>query len=482
MSLLGTMFAPLLLFICLTDISTCTGAPSGSAELGKAVDLRGTNLLEDFQERETTIFEPIDPKCFIDETKSVKSSRYFMQYYKNSNAFYSSLATQSELDASLQSSYTLGLTLKVATKSKSSEKNTVSGMSLNALAITEKILVRRGCLEGDETKLKKQFVKDLELLPMTIKGPWKKNSWEAYHNFLRKYGSHVITSVSLGSSFRQMTFAESKESYSEREFEVKSCLSLAGETPAGQGSLKACTDISSSEKSEASKMSTSDKVFVLGGSPETRNKLLQQESRSVEVIQQLLNEAGASPSSIQHTFFAIWDMLQTRFAPGSPNHIRGLNLEYYYLGFLNYGCPYIEGGGVAMQKFDYTKSATKTSPEFECSLAKEGCHSDNDCHYKAVKCSCHGDSCVRYKTVPQDNGANKETAYANYDSSWYWNGCDWKVAGSWCDCYNKNRDWRKVVWSRPSKDAASHKARKRGGHREAKDQGQRKPKGKDEHN
>ena len=131
------MFAPFVLFTCLIFVSTGTSAPSASKidELGKVIDLRKADLLADFQELERTIFEPFNPTCFIDETKKIQSSRKFMEYYENSRAFYSSLATQSELDVSLQSSYTLGVSLQVATASKSSETNKVSGLSLNAVAM-----------------------------------------------------------------------------------------------------------------------------------------------------------------------------------------------------------------------------------------------------------------------------------------------------------------------------------------------------------
>jgi len=472
------MFAPFVLFTCLMFVSASTSAPSAGkiAELGKAIDLREANLLADFQELERTIFEPFKPECFIDETKKIRSSRKFMEYYENSRAFYSSLATQSELDVSLQSSYTLGVSLQVATKSKSSETNKVSGMSLNAVAINEKILVRRGCLEGDEASLTDRFLADLEDLPAKIEEPWEKSSWEPYNSFLKTYGSHVITSVTLGASFRQMIFAESSKSYSERDFEVKSCLSLAGPTAAGELGFKACADITESEKSKASQISTSDKVFVLGGSLDTRNKLLDQETRSVEEIQKLLDEASDEPSSIEHTFVAIWNILQSRFQTGSPNHIRGLNLEYYFLGFLNYGCTYVKGGKVQIQKFDYSASTTKTSPEFECSLAKQGCQTNNDCHYKPIWCSCHGKSCVRYKTETHDNGSKKETAYANFDTNWGWSGCGWKAAGSYCECKNADRNVRKVVWSLPSRDCPTHKAASHGGYRQTtKDAAQKKP-------
>ena len=131
-----------------------------------------------------------------------------------------------------------------------------------------------------------------------------------------------------------MTFAESPKSYSERDFEAKSCLLLAGPTATGEVGLKACADISQSEKSKASQMSTSDKVVALGGSLDTRNKLLDQETRSVNEIQNLLNEASEAPSS---TYFGVADL--EHFTNSLPNRITqpqpGLDSEYYFLGFLN---------------------------------------------------------------------------------------------------------------------------------------------------
>ena len=141
-----------------------------------------------------------------------------------------------------------------------------------------------------------------------------------------------------------------------------------------------------------------------------------------------MNEAGDHASSVQHTFRAIWDILQSICKTGSPNHIRAINLEQYYLGFLNYGCRFIQSGGVDIQKFDYTRGSNEVYPEYECSLAKEGCHSDNDCHLKPMWCSCGGESCVRYTSVEQDTGVSKQRAYANINGNWKWKGCDWSMA------------------------------------------------------
>ena len=482
------MFLLVMLVIYLTVISipSTTGneetlTTSETQELGKVIYLRTTNLLEDFKEKETSIFEAFPSECFRKENLS--STRSHFEYYESTKDFYSKLATQAGLDASLQSAYSLSTTLSSVTQSTSSSESKVSGISLIVESLTEKIHLDKDCLNDESFKLKKSFTDKLERLPLKIDEPWERNSWRSYNDFLDDYGSHVVTSVMRGARIKQMSFSRSSESYSQRDFQVKSCVSFAGPTSIGKVGVSACANVSKSESSKASHMSTTDKLLIRGGSRQTRNQLLN--DRSKELIQQLMNEAADTASSVQHTFRAVWKVLQSRFPSGSPNYVRGLNLQYYYLGFLNYGCPYVEGGKrnntVQIQKFDYTEKSNDKYPEFECTLAKEGCHSNDDCRYKPIWCSCRGPTCVHYKTLKRDTGAFKEIACANTDEDWGWQGCDWKVAGSWCDCYNTHRDWRKVVWSRPSKDYVARKsAANHGAHRKAKDPGHGQPRGKEE--
>ena len=239
-------------------------------------------------------------------------------------------------------------------------------------------------------------------------------------------------------------------------------MKLAGPSNVGKVGVEACANVSKSEMSNATKMNTVDKLVIRGGTKETRNALYKK--RTEELIEKLLNEAGESDASVAHSFRSIRDILQSRFETGSDNYIRAINLHYYYLGYLNYGCRFKESGDVHIQKFDYTRGSTKDSPEFECSLAAEGCHSDDDCHYKVgIWCSCRGKTCVHYKSVKQDTGISKVTAYANTDEDWGWHGCDWKVAGFYCDCYNENRETRREVWRMPSRDAP-RKGASHGGH------------------
>ena len=450
------MIVPLILVIHLTALSVPSArgiedtlTTSETQELGKVINLGKTNLLEDFKEKEISIFEAFPSECFRREKLNI--TRSLFEYYKSTKAFYSKLATQAGLDVSLQSAYSLSTSLNSVTQSTSSSESKVSGISLIVEALTEKIHLNKGCLTDESSKLKQSFMDKLERLPLKIDKPWERNSWRPYKDFLDDYGSHVVTSVMRGARIKETSFSRSSKSYSQRDFQVKSCVSFAGPTSVGKVGVSACANISKSESSKASDMSTTDKLHIRGGSRETRSQLLH--DRSKELIQQLMNEAADTHSSVQHTFRAIWEVLQSRF-PGSPNYVRGLNLQYYYLGFLNYGCPYVKGGNekieIQIQKFHYTERSNDKYPEFECSLAKEGCHSNDDCHYKPIWCSCRSPTCVHYRTEELDTGASKESAYANTGEDWGWQGYDWKIYGSCCACYNKHLDWRKVVtirWS-----------------------------------
>ena len=479
------MFASLVLSLCVTlafseakiaikgesnGLKEAKKATKGESEgLGKIIFLPNINLLADFQEKENSIFDPLPPECFKKFINTTSSSNF--DYYKNTKAFYTSLATESSLSASLTSTFTLGATVSVATKSKSSEKSEVSGISLIKQALAEKIYVDKKCLTSAKTStLNEEFMEYLEELPLKIDHPWLPNSWEEYETFLDKYGSHVITSVETGSRFQQMVFAESSESYSERDFQVRACVSAAGPTDVGELGLSACSNVTNSEKSKASKMSTSETRFVRGGLRDT-NSALANGKTSAELIKKLMNEADEAPSPVQHTFKPVWEILKDRFKTGSKNHIRATILQYYYSGYLGYGCLYSKSGDVEVQKFDYTKQSESKKPELECSLAKEGCHNDDDCHYViGAWCTCKGKTCVRYKSVKQITGQTKNTAYIN-KRKWDWKGCGWKVWGSRCACKNKDRNERKVVWSlsNSNQDAGRHKAPRNGTYFEAKD-------------
>ncbi|KAK2573129.1 DELTA-alicitoxin-Pse2b [Acropora cervicornis] len=96
-------------------------------------------------------------------------------------------------------------------------------------------------------------------------------------------------SIKSGASIKQTTFAQSSESYSERDFQIKSCVSLGGPTSVGEVGVKACGNISETERNRVSNMNTQVKLIVLGGTKNTRNALHSQITK--ELIEKLMNEA-----------------------------------------------------------------------------------------------------------------------------------------------------------------------------------------------
>ena len=92
------MIVPLILVIHLTALSVPSArgiedtlTTSETQELGKVINLGKTNLLEDFKEKETSIFEAFPSECF---RKEKLNSTSLFEYYESTKAFYSKLATQ----------------------------------------------------------------------------------------------------------------------------------------------------------------------------------------------------------------------------------------------------------------------------------------------------------------------------------------------------------------------------------------------------
>ena len=362
------------------------------------------------------------------------------------------MTTTAGLDSSLQSDFSLGFTLDSALKGVSSLKRTVTGNSLVIMAAVSQTFLNKDCI-SDSSSIDQTLLKDFSALPQFILSPWDLKSWKLYDVFLKKHGSHVVTAITNGSSINQMAFADTSDSYSERNFQVKSCLSLAGPTEIGGLNASICAGITQSEITEVSEMTMSDSLAVRGGTQATRNELMKH--RTAGLIEKFMNEANETHTPIHYTFTSIWDLLQGIFAgEDHENFLRAVNLEYYFLGYLNYGCDHQVSGPQDLQKFDFTPGANQNLPEYECTLAPTGCHDDSDCHYKPIWCSCYGKSCVQHKDEILDTGANKTTAYANYNSDWGWHGCGWKPWSVWtaCICSSESKQ-RTTVWKRDSKYA-----------------------------
>jgi hypothetical protein len=425
-----------------------------SSAIGQGIELRKYDIVGAVVDSGSPIFAKVPKNCVI--AQEAYQSKNTITYYKDTKSFYKSIGTKSGIDAKLQSDYTLGFTLDATTKSVSGSSRNVSGNTLLTMASASKDILKSSCLYNQP--LGESLVEDLSRLPTTIKRPWWSSSWEDYDRFLTKYGSHVVSTIVYGSSISQMSFAEFTSDYSQKDFEINSCVKLVGPGASEEkmNSISVCTGVTKEEIDKSSTYSMSDTLVVNGGSPETRNELL--EHRTNELVHQFLNEANFTRSPIDYAYMPIWELIQGHVDSSKNDQLRAINMEQYYFGYLSYGCTFMQVAEVYLQQFDISPQATPSTPRYQCTLAAEGCHSHSDCAYRLVKCKCQSNTCVRYRDVTEDTGLIKTVPYINAQDKWYWNGCDWKVKGSKCECKHPDST-RFVVWNGDNKaDVANSRA------------------------
>lgn len=441
------MFDVVLFLVSLALVgSSCQAADDVTYLLGQSIYVPQTDLLGSAPNGAHP-FLSVQASCMQNQPlhKSVRNT----DYYKDTRALYSSIGTATGLQGNFQTDFSFGFTLDVTTKSISGAKRDVSGLSLE---LTEKayiLLLSKDCLlKGTPSP---DFLDDFQRLSSNIIKPWLSESWREYLIFLKKWGSHIITGVTQGSSIIEYSFTEGTERYTQRDFRVKSCVALGGGlVDLKKLNISLCSDITEEEKERVKNMKMSSSLTVTGGTGKTRSQV--QHNRSAELIEQFMQEGETQPAVIGYTLVPIWEYLQEN-AVGTSDLVKAVNMEYYYNGFLNFGCPYNVLHDMELQKFDLTGQATQEHPEYSCTIAPSGCHSDNDCHYHiGVWCNCAGDTCIHYDTVTSNTGESRLQAAPYYLSDWGWQGCDWQVWGSVCGCYNPSSE-RKTIWSQSSKYA-----------------------------
>ena len=443
MKFTGIMNFLLSVFTALVLLGDVQSHPSiGSGFYIPKYNLLGEDLFGGYK-----FFKKIPKKCIKTQKLSVNYDAD--AYFSNTKSFYNSLSTQSSLSVELQSDFTMGTTLDATTKSVSGQTRKVSGVTLDIHAARSVDYLEATC--AHRLVLNNNVRNSFEQLPLKIKKPWKKSSWYKYQLFLETYGSHIVKQVVYGSSIYQHCFAKSSEDYTKREFSVKACVQLEGPTQVGKLGVKTCGNISQEEINSVSSLATSSLLILRGGSAETRAEL--DKHRTKNLIVKFLFEANKTHQPIRYKFDAVWTLLQSKYI-GTEHFDKAINLEYFYKGFLNYGCKYKVDKKFALQKFIRVPQKNSKHPEYKCILAPEGCHSDNDCHFRAPNwCECRGDSCVRYYEKKLDTGSEKVVAKMYRGSNWGWQGCTTSFFS--CYCTNPKTHW-KVVWG-PSVDEMQFK-------------------------
>ena len=410
--------------------------------LGKGIVIYKKNILVDQMFDGSTIFADVPEHCY--KTYDVSSINKFQQSYSNTKQLYQSTIREAELSLSMAKDFTLGATLDGITRSVSETKRDVSGMSLNIFSLTDRHLIKKDCI--NEGHLTSSVKKNYESLPKSINKPWLSGEWQPYQNFLNKYGSHVVVSMDYGSSIYQYAFGETSSRYSEREFTVKACISLAG-SPIVQKivelKIEMCANITEDEIRRVTQTYMTSTLVIKGGKASTRAAL--QKKRTAELIEQFMQEAQETNVPVKYTFVPIWEVLQ-QFYIGEENFVQAVNLEAYYKGYLNFDCSYQKAdSGIPLRRFIYAPESTITYPIYQCVIPIQGCHTDDDCHFHPTPywCSCNGDSCIRQVNRKLDTNEVKPEAQVNYDDDYAWQGCS--VGFFSCSCAQPT-DANNVIW------------------------------------
>lgn len=256
--------------------------------------------------RGSTIFDSIPEKCIVEE--STGNYRKEENFYKSTKSLYSAISTNTGIELNLQGQFTMGASIQAVTNNVASKDSMISGSSLQMYAESKESSLSRDCI--NDLKFKSNFIEDFRKLNKIIQKPWLKQSWRHYKSFLKKYGSHVVKTIRSGSSLYQYQFAETDKAYSERNFTVKACASLAGPTNVGELGLSACSSVTKDDIKRVSDLKIMSKLVVRGGKADTRAKLVNK--RDKDSIEKFLQEGKTDPAPIVYKFIEIWDLLQAR--------------------------------------------------------------------------------------------------------------------------------------------------------------------------
>lgn len=412
--------------------------------LGRGFYLPSSDL-ESVLTQGASIFKQLPGYCFNSE--DLKISRRETVFFKDTTALMASMSKEHNLEASLRTPFTLGVSVDSTTQHISGSSRLVKGLTLNIFSHTRQENILRDCfhmIDVDED-LDSSFIADFKKLEAKIEKPWLGVSWSRYEAFMKKYGTHLVSQVTYGVSLRQDTFSESVHDYSARDFSIKACMDFAGDARLNEFEISTCSGITDKERNKSTSLVMSRRTLIKGGTDSTRSKILQE--RSPELVQQILSEAREHSSPMAYEFYAIYNLLKVRYS-FSEYITQALNLESYFKGYLNFECPYLQtSNGFVIQEFILDQFwSTPVYPQYSCSVIAEGCNTDDDCHFnRGYWCNCAGPSCVRYE---KKQGSSKEVGVVYEDSDWLGPGCKLDPGRLWHGCYcDQGRDLsRKMVW------------------------------------
>ena len=359
-----------------------------------------------------TIFKPFCETCNCVSRRVQEKDSYEQRYFKNSDEFYKAIITNSGIDVNFIGKYSLGFSLKAKTDSISDGQIDVSGTLIARRARDYTISLHKDCYTGPKGELNDDVLEGFDNLELKVQDPEHLSSWRRYDNFLRDYGTHIISDADIGASFKQWTSSKSSSRYTQEQMTIKSCVDFFGLQFLNVLGIEieACATVTEAKYRHVSNIEVSTYKELLGGSKQARDNFLSQ--RTPELLDQLITEGRKNETVIDYKYYPIWDVLMAKYKNDPPRFAKAHNLKQYYVGYLDFGCTEIEEGGLKLRRFQHRDHSIEYEPVFECVLERKGCHSDDDCD---VSSYCYGKTCVDH--VPPAFGEKAEKAVIRRERS-----------------------------------------------------------------
>ena len=267
-------------------------------------------------------------------------------FYEDQQSFYHSLGTEVSIGGNLRNSFTMGATISSTSGDISTTDTKIKGATLDIAAHNREVYIDVGCIYGSE--LVQNVTTHFENLPTKIDKPEQDNSWIAYDTFLQTFGSHFVQKAYYGSRLSQYIFSKHSTTYDSRDFNIKACENFEGLANIGKFGVSSCQGFNKSDAETVEHMEVNAKLILKGGTNKPRAALSLE--RTKELIEKFIEEANIGTLPIRYTYIPIWTLLKTIYL-NTEHLVKAVNLENYYKGYLNFGCPLMKTNNYVVQKF-----------------------------------------------------------------------------------------------------------------------------------
>ena len=422
------------------------------AGLGHAFYLRDINLLDPTAQtsRRQILLNTALGTCAT-KTPSGSSRKDFQSYESATsaiNAWSGGISTSGSGISAAISAFSLAATASANYDSSSLKTTDAASVSLDYVLLDAVVDLNQNAACWSRDNLTPEFLSAFEALP--VNDPqWaaEASSWADYRVFLQSWGSHVQVKQELGSRLQILESEKTTDQVDTQTLKAKVCFSLGYAAV----NVPVCGDYNTTQKNTASTRDTVEKIYIAGGSRESRNKLIAASAGqfSSEDVSAFINSAGTSDQPIGFKYRPVWELLMDVYraacvtakdANACQHFQRAVNLQAAYEGFLAYDCI-----------LNRTASADPTKPGlfvqgmvalpangngivyYACKQTKAGCSNDNDCNAgtggsgwpwdrKWQQCFCEGSGCIstqliagtsQYRSIIKNREPDKSKANSN---------------------------------------------------------------------